>query len=620
MIKIFAVSILFFFAAIGLFPADTTLDQAAAFKESFYYSDAINKFSTENVNVLPIDQKRFLARLYFLNGDDKKALETFSVLEAPIWQDLDYKGLCYEALGQNEMAVSAYMGSLKLKENSIASYRLGKIYFHRNDFAQAAQFFARTIAIDKSIHLAYYYLGKCQFSAGNFLKAHNAFAQATNFYPQKSDPKKEEYLAHDKLGQDYFDDKKKQKESKRQNFHARAYSRDMAAPAIRVGVAKSVKEVTFKCGENFLITDGKVSFNAKSEQLYTVSFQDNQFILKNYKQTPVLRTFFGTVKIRAKTYPFYVLDITVGAGNFWHRQLDGSFRGDLALIPAGATMTLVNVLSIEDYLCGVLPSEIVPDGPAEALKAQAVAARTIALSSLNRHKKEGFDVCSEVHCQAYGGMLAERQATTAAVVDTRGMILLYKKKPADAFYHANCGGCLRDDPFGARSECLTPKRDSDDPAFSPGPYGFDQWFFTAPQDTFSYTNTSNYRWQRIIDREDFSFLFTQDITSVKDFNLLGRGPCGQYSVIDFTTSAGQITLKKDLDIRNYFDGLRSAAFDLEVKYSADKKPQFLIFWGAGFGHGAGLSQDGAVKMGKLGRTYTDILKHYYPLAKIEKRY
>jgi len=608
------------FFVVGSFSADTALNAAASSKESFEYAAAINKLSVVQFSSLSLEEKRFLARLYFLDGYDLKALEIFSHLESVVWQDLVYKGLCYEAVGKNDLAVEAYNTSLKSQENSIALYRLGKIYFHRNDFVVAAQFFTRTIALDKSIRLAYYYLGKCSLNIGNFVKAHTYLAQASNFYPQKNEPKKDEYLAHDKLGDNYFEDKKKEKENVRKNIRITAYSRDTTAPPLKVGIAKSVKEVTFKCGEPFSITDGKNSFYAKPGDLYVIAFQEGHLVLRDYLRKKVLRIFKGPVDIKAKRYPFYVLDITFGAGNFWHRQLDGLFRGDLRLLPSGDTVTLVNVVSVEDYLCGVLPSEIMPGSPSQALAAQAVAARTIALKSFGRHQKEGYDVCSEVHCQAYGGMLVERPATTAAVKDTRGMVLLYKNKLADAFYHANCGGCLRDDAFGAKNGCLLIKRDSDSGAFCPTAYELDQWLFNTPQDTFSYTTRSSYRWQRIFDQEDFLFLFKEDIGALKNFNFSGRGPCGHYSLVAFDDTTTSVLLKNDLDIRNYFDGLRSSAFDFEVKYSADKKPQFLIFWGAGFGHGAGLSQDGAVKMGKLGRNYTDILKHYYPNAQVEKRY
>ena len=611
-------SILFF--TFGSFAADIPLNMAASLKESFEYTAAINKLKVTEFAALPSTEKRFLARLYFLNGDDLKALEIFSHLRPLVWQDLVYKGLCCEAMGKDDMAVEAYSASLKLQESSIALYRLAKIYFHRNDFTLAAQFFTRTIALDKSIRLAYYYLGKCNLSAGNFVKAHSYLAQASNFYPQKNEPKQDEYLAHDKLGEDYFENKKKEKENVRKNIRIEAYSRDVTAPLLKVGIAKNIKEATFKCGEAFLITDGKNSFRAEPGDLYAITFQEGYFILKDYLRKKVLLKLEGAVDIKAKTYPFYVLDIVSGVGTFWHRQLDGFFRGDLRLLPSSESATLVNIVSVEDYLYGVLPSEIMPGSPPEALKAQAVAARTIALKSFGRHKKEGYDVCSEVHCQAYGGMLVERPGTTAAVKGTRGMVLLYKNNLAEAFYHANCGGCLRDDAFGAKNGCLLIKRDSDSGAFCPTAYELDQWFFDAPQDTFSYTTRSSYRWQRIIDQEDFLFLFKQDIGTLKNFNLFGRGPCGHYSSIAFDDAGGSIALKSDLDIRNYFDGLRSSAFDLEIKYANDKKPQFLIFWGAGFGHGAGLSQDGAVKMGKLGRKYTDILKHYYPNAQIEKRY
>jgi peptidoglycan hydrolase-like amidase len=105
----------------------------------------------------------------------------------------------------------------------------------------------------------------------------------------------------------------------------------------------------------------------------------------------------------------------------------------------------VNVVDIEDYLKSVVPSEIFNRAPDTALQAQTIAARTYAIRNLNRHSaKDKFQLCDKVHCQVYSGMAREIKATTRAVNETAGKILIYDNQPANTVYHSNCGGYIID--------------------------------------------------------------------------------------------------------------------------------------------------------------------------------
>src|SRR3989338_7102458 len=90
--------------------------------------------------------------------------------------------------------------------------------------------------------------------------------------------------------------------------------------------------------------------------------------------------------------------------------------------------------------------------PKEALKAQAVAARSEALSKLGRHQGEGFDLCDEVHCQAYRGVSQENKRVNGLVDETQGQIMTSGGKPVDALYSSACGGHTQDNIFGDREE------------------------------------------------------------------------------------------------------------------------------------------------------------------------
>jgi stage II sporulation protein D len=129
-------------------------------------------------------------------------------------------------------------------------------------------------------------------------------------------------------------------------------------------------------------------------------------------------------------------------------EVDGSaYRGYLEIfVNVSNRLTIVNVVNLEDYLKGVVPAELSPAvfPQVEAVKAQAVAARTYAIRHMGQYAGEGFDICSTPACQVYGGFSAEQRMSSDAVVETRGRILTYKGEPIDALYTSTCGGHTED--------------------------------------------------------------------------------------------------------------------------------------------------------------------------------
>lgn len=132
----------------------------------------------------------------------------------------------------------------------------------------------------------------------------------------------------------------------------------------------------------------------------------------------------------------YALPVTVASSN--PIIIDGvSYHGSIIFEASSSGFNIVNRLNVEDYLRGVLKDEMAPGWPAEALKAQAVLARTYTLAS----KKHGkYDVCAKVHCQSYGGTANEAAALTAAVNATAGEILKYNGAPAEVCFYGDSGG------------------------------------------------------------------------------------------------------------------------------------------------------------------------------------
>ena len=122
-------------------------------------------------------------------------------------------------------------------------------------------------------------------------------------------------------------------------------------------------------------------------------------------------------------------------------QINGKqYRGMLTFAVANQKMTAVNIVALEEYLYGVVPAEMGKGYHAEALKAQAVAARTYAMTKLGAHKESGYELCDTTNCQVYKGCSVEAESTTNAVDATRGELACYDGKPIEAVFSASAGG------------------------------------------------------------------------------------------------------------------------------------------------------------------------------------
>jgi SpoIID/LytB domain protein len=598
---------------------DSYLNLAVVFKEYMEYGKVIEILESIPKRERNLEVKKFLGKLYYLKGEDLVALKIFKKIRKKDWFVYLYLGLIYEELKNYKEAIENYLISLRLKKTSIVLFRLGKIYLLLKDYKKAINCFLQGISLDPSIRLFNYYLGKVYLEKKDFKNAYRYFFKAKDFYPKKEIEKNLMFVKN-KLGKNYFLKIKKEKEKKRKRLKLPYYKKEKGI-LVKVMIAKS-KKFTLRCPDNFIIKDSQErTFLGKANEFYTFVLKERKVSLLGYKQKTIYESFVPPLEIKTKNTPFYIHNLIYGKGNFWQQKEDFAYRGDLRIIVKENNMLLVNILSLEEYLYGVIPSEISPFLDFEVLKAQAVVSRTIAFRYLGRHKKEGFDFCADVHCQVYKGFLAEKRETNLAVKETKGEVIFYKDKPIEAFYHSNCGGCIRGDLFGEK-KYLVDKLDTKDRFKNPkdfSPYEEEVWFFSSPN-MFCNTEGADFRWQRVYDKEDFYFVFGFPIRDIKKIVTLKKGACFHYEKIKLQTSGKTFILDGDLKIRNFFDKLRSSAFKVEIKYSSEGVPKKIFFWGAGFGHGVGFCQKGAIKMAEDGFNYKEIISHYYPYTKIKKIY
>ena len=353
-------------------------------------------------------------------------------------------------------------------------------------------------------------------------------------------------------------------------FFSNGYALDNVQKNIRIGIILDEESVTIGSSRDFFVYDsaGKKLKLTKGTVSISCSQRGAQIGKHNLSLPIRIEPSNGVIFVNSKPY-----------------------RGYLVLKKSGKRINVINVLGIEDYIKGVLPKEVSCDWHTEALKAQAVISRAYAISNLNRHSAQGFDLCSTTHCQVYGGLGAETKKTNQAVSETNGEIVTYQGKPAQTVFHAACGG------------------HTEDPKYIWG------WKETPPYlkgVKCRYCGKSLHtKWAQVLDE---NFVRNKlKIGKIKSIKIKGKTSSGAAKQLEITHSNGRCVLNA-YEFRLYVDAWKiKSHFFNSIKIKNDK----ICFNGKGWGHKAGLCQCGAKGMAEKGKTYSTILYHFYPGTKIE---
>lgn len=284
------------------------------------------------------------------------------------------------------------------------------------------------------------------------------------------------------------------------------------------------------------------------------------------------------------------------------------YRGKMKIIPSAWSngVTVVNQIPMELYLMGVVPSEIVPSWKLDAIKAQAVAARTYAVYHRGGYRSAGYDMTDDTRSQVYRGYSVETAATNKAVEETAGEIITYNGKAIDALFHANGGGYTED------SESVWGS--------------FVPYLRGVKEESSSVVNRT---WSKTVSIDAFSNTLSREGYSVGKLKGIGlsrlrmgnnkskdRGVSGRVKSMELIGKSGRKLVPGDV-VQNAL-GLGSTLFDISAK------GKNLIITGYGLGHGLGLSQWGAEAMAEKNGDgkdyYKKILLHYFTGSKIEKIY
>lgn len=319
--------------------------------------------------------------------------------------------------------------------------------------------------------------------------------------------------------------------------------------------------------------------------------------------------------------------------NPYFRHSDREYRGEIEIVPLNNGFKIINFVELEIYLLGVIGAEMEPKWPIEALKAQAVIARTEAARRFREgpHKKDGYDLCDTEHCQVYRGVNVETNSTTKAVFDTEGQVLTYKGKLAYAFYHSNCGGYIQSSQevkgWGKVDYLIShPDTNSKDIENGLSPWDFNIWIKDMPQSYCNYPGVvrdSEFRWLKIVKRSDINFILNKryNIGEIKSIIVVKRSRSGNVNAIKIIGTKKSILLEKEHIIRNTFGltSLKSTLFNMEINRFSNGRIRNIWFYGGGWGHSIGMCQSGAAGMaGKENKNYKEILNFYFPKTQIKK--
>lgn len=271
-----------------------------------------------------------------------------------------------------------------------------------------------------------------------------------------------------------------------------------------------------------------------------------------------------------------------------------SYRGRLYIKALGDSLLLVNEVSLDEYLYGVLPGEVGSQWPMEALKAQAVAARTYAIFRAESSESKLYDLDDSTRSQVYFGISKEARKTSEAVDSTSAMILTWNGKPAETFFHANCGG------HTANAATV---------------WGTDIPYLRGVEDSFCEAGP-HFAWHSDIDHDVLLQRLAKAGVTLKDFERVepqGRDDSGRWQKVHFSgDGADQSMGAQAFRIALGPDVLRSTNFQISRHGDTEH------FEGRGWGHGVGLCQEGAWAMAKAGYRYKEILGHYFPGTRLQR--
>ena len=358
-------------------------------------------------------------------------------------------------------------------------------------------------------------------------------------------------------------------------------------------------------------------------------------------------------KSRSISNNIYLSPINAGRGFHWQKSISIQVLGDIRISSNKSSLFVVNTLYLEDYLMCVATSEMSSNCPGALLESQTIAARSwILAAEEKKHKNLNLDACNDDCCQRYQGITNLNQESIKAANNTRGTVLVHDGMICDTRYSKSCGGIteandnvwdtstkayLRSVYDGKRSRAYDVSSD----------HIFGQWLknetssycspkFIPEQDLDNFLGSVDkqgtyYRWEVSYENNELADIILaktgQRFKIIKGITPIKRGDSGRILTLEINGTVNNDTnfslvIDTEYEIRRVLhpEFLYSSAFTVESNSRQDNEAIRFTLKGAGWGHGVGLCQIGALGMALDGRKTKEILLHYYQSSQMRNIY
>ena len=389
-----------------------------------------------------------------------------------------------------------------------------------------------------------------------------------------------------------------------------------------------------------------VKITSKNNPDYEIKALENQLLVNGEKSSK-----FSLQELTGES-SYNIKPVTAGRGFHWQKQINISIKGSIKIKNIDGCLFLVNEIGMEDYLMSVATSEMSGECPEALLEAQTIAARSwLMASEEQKHKDLGIDACNDDCCQRYQGIKNISAKAKSAALNTRGKFVIHNNKICDTRYSKSCGGISENNEnvWGDNPKeylrAIFDSRSGSIPDFS-NEEQLNKWIFEPP-DCYcnnEYINKSElkrflgsvdedgdyFRWEITYSNEQLTKIINKKLNesfdSIESLIPMKRGVSGRIMILTISGKKDQkeqkILVDSEYNIRNTLhpEFLYSSAFVINANSGSESCAEKITLSGAGWGHGAGLCQIGALRMAIIGNSSEKILKHYFSSTEIKKMY
>ena len=380
----------------------------------------------------------------------------------------------------------------------------------------------------------------------------------------------------------------------------------------------------------------------------TIRVQNNELAVKEHQVKEM-----WCIPLSAEKDDYIQLNpIRAGRGFHWEKNIKIKVLGDVRISLKDGQLFVVNQVTLEKYIMCVATSEMNANCPPALLEAQTIAARSWLLAAEEqKHKDLGLDACNDDCCQRYQGVNNLTESAVAAGQSTHGKVLIYYHQICDARYSKSCGGITENNENVWSEEPKPYLRSIQDSEGIPPPMlhnsiGQKSWFLSnpacfcspdhVPEDELAaylgnVDEKGNYfRWSVSLTQqellESINHKTGSDFEYIHSLIPLKRGSSGRIIRLNIdgtiNNQSSTITVETEYEIRHVLhpDFLFSSAFIIQTDFDDGSHPTHFHLKGAGWGHGVGLCQIGALGMALAGKSSGDILNHYFRSTELLKLY